>query len=121
MKVKRFMSAGGIEIIVGQDSKSNDELTFKTAAPNDVWLHVKGVPGSHVVLKSAGKHSKDDIKEAAACAAYFSKMKNAGKTAVNYCSAKDVSKPKGAPAGKVRIKNEDSVNVYPKLPVNEIE
>ena len=49
----RFTSPGGLEVLVGRNSRQNDRLTFATAAKGDVWLHARGVPGSHCVLRTA--------------------------------------------------------------------
>lgn len=116
VKTKKFLSSQGIPIIVGQDDESNDHLTFKIANPNDIWLHVGGVPGSHVLLRcgQAGKDAdKASIKEAAGLAAYFSKMRSGGKVTVHYCFAKQVSKPARAQAGSVTIKQFKKIRVRP--------
>lgn len=118
MKVKRFQSSSGLEILVGQDDASNDELTFAIAHQNDVWLHVAGAPGSHVLLRCGGTGVKPDrqsVKEAASLAAWFSKQRTGGKVSVHYCLARNVSKPRGAPAGQVTIRSEESVLVQPRL------
>ena len=49
MRVKEYTSPSGLEIIVGQDDASNDRLTLKEAQPNDLWFHISGFPGSHVI------------------------------------------------------------------------
>lgn len=118
MRMRRFLSSAGLSILVGQDDASNDELTFRVGQANDIWLHVSGQPGSHVVLccaDSGGKPAKSCIKEAASLAAWFSKMRDGGKVAVNWCHVKDVRKPRGARAGSVTIRNEQKVTVRPAL------
>ena len=83
---------------------------------NDLWFHTAGVPGSHVVLRCAETGGdKASIKEAAALAVYFSKMKKGGKTAVHYCLASNVSKPRGAKPGTVNIRREKKILVKPQL------
>ena len=119
MKVKKFLSSAGLEILVGQNDESNDELTFRIGHPNDIWLHVSGVPGSHVILRcgeSGIPADKTSLGEAAAVAAWFSKMRNGGKVSVNYCFVKDVGKPRKAKAGSVIIKNQKKMTVRPVLP-----
>lgn len=107
----------GWEVLVGQSAKDNDRLTFKVAAPQDVWLHVGGgTPGSHVVVRNpdGGEVPRAVVKEAAALAVRHSKAKNAGgKVDVHVCRACDVSKPRGAKAGSVQLRRYDSVKVYP--------
>ncbi len=118
MRLKRFLSSSGLEILVGNDDASNDELTFRVGRANDIWLHVAGTPGSHVVLRrpdSGDDPDRASLKEAAALAAWFSKMRNGGKVSVNWCLCKDVKKPRGAKAGSVTIRNEAKVQVRPAL------
>lgn len=117
-KLKRFLSSSGLEILVGQDDASNDELSTRIGHPADIWLHVSGSPGSHVVLRcgeSGEKPDKASIKEAASVAAWYSKMRNGGKVAVNWCRVRDVRKPRGAKPGSVTIRNESKVTVRPTL------
>lgn len=118
VKIKRFQSSTGLEILVGQDDDSNDELTFKVGHPNDIWMHVSGMPGSHVILKCGERKIKPDkstLREAAALAAWFSKMRNGGKVAVRYCLVKHVNKPRKAKAGTVTIKHAEKLMVRPAL------
>jgi len=117
MKIKKYTSSTGHEILVGQDDASNDYLTLKVARANDIWLHVHGFPGSHVVLQCAEDKQLDreSLTEAAGLAAWFSKMRNGGMVAVSYCLAKDVSKPSRAKAGTVSIKNARKIKVRPHL------
>lgn len=118
MKIKKYQSSAGIEIWVGQDDYSNDQLSIKTAHANDVWFHVSGMPGSHVLLRCGEKDiaaDKESIREAAALAAWFSKMRKGGLVAVHYCLAKYVKKPRGAKPGTVTIAREKKIKVRPEL------
>lgn len=116
MKIKKFVSSAGLEICVGQDDYSNDYLSLKLASANDLWFHVAGFPGSHVVLRCAQNEAeKQSIKEAAALAAWFSKMRNGKNVAVHYCKAKNVSKPPKAKPGTVNIKQIKKIKVIPHL------
>ncbi len=106
----------GFEVLVGRSAADNDRLTFKEAAPQDVWLHVGGgTPGSHVVVRaSGGEVPKHVVKRAAELAAKHSKAgKATGKVDVHVCRACDVRKPRGAKAGSVELRRYDSVKVYP--------
>ena len=119
MKYKEFTTSGGFAVLSGQDDEGNEYLSLRLAAPGDYWFHVHGFPGSHVVLRvpSGGDDpSKADLKEAAAVAAYFSKMREGGEVSVSVCRAKDVSKPRGAKRGTVSIRNESRLRVRPALP-----
>jgi len=105
-----------LEILVGQDDSSNDYLSLKLAKANDLWFHVAGFPGSHVVLRcSEHGEDKESIKEAAALAAWFSKMRNGRNVSIHYCKAQNVSKPKKAQAGTVNIKQQKKIKVDPFL------
>lgn len=117
MRVKEYTSPSGLQILVGQDDASNDRLTLKEAQANDLWFHVSGFPGSHVILRCAHLKNgvpKEDIRAAAQLAAYHSKMRDAGKVQVHYCFAKDVHKPRGAKPGSVQIRNFKAIKVFPK-------
>lgn len=108
----------GFEVLVGRSARDNDRLTFKEAAPQDVWLHVGGgTPGSHVVVRqpeSGGEVPRSVVKRAAELAAKHSKAgKASGKVDVHVCRACDVRKPRGAKAGSVELRRYESVKVYP--------
>ena len=118
MKIKHFLSETGIEIWVGQDDYSNDQLSIKQAHPKDLWFHVSGAPGSHVLLRCGEQGleaDRESIREAAALAAWFSKQRNGGNVAVHYCLAKYVKKPRGAKPGTVTISKEKKIKVRPAL------
>ena len=118
MKTKKYLSSTRLEIWVGQDDYSNDQLSIKTAHANDLWFHVSGMPGSHVLLRCGEEGldaDKDSIRQAAAIAAWFSKMRQGGKVAVHYCLAKYVKKPRGAKPGTVTIAREKKITVRPDL------
>jgi predicted ribosome quality control (RQC) complex YloA/Tae2 family protein len=114
-----FAVAGGFQVWAGKSGENNDLLTTRYTAKNDLWFHVRGAGGSHVVLKigtGKGEVSKRGIEEAAAIAAYYSKMKNSKIVPVTMCEGKFVRKPKGAPAGTVAVEREKTVFVEPRLP-----
>jgi len=116
MKIKQFNSSTGLEILVGQEDIANDYLSIKLARPNDLWFHVAGFPGSHVVLRcAAGDADRDSIREAAALAGWFSKMRNGKNVAIHYCRGADVSKPRKVKPGTVVIKHEKKIKVTPSL------
>lgn len=106
----------GWEILVGRSARDNDRLTFKEAAPQDVWLHVGGgTPGSHVVVRNPGGGDvpREVVKRAAELAASRSKAGAAsGKVDVHVCRACDVRKPRGARPGSVELRRYESVKVY---------
>jgi predicted ribosome quality control (RQC) complex YloA/Tae2 family protein len=107
--------AEGYEILVGRSARDNDRLTFKVAAPQDLWLHVGGVPGSHVVVRNpdGGDVPRSVVKRAAELAAFHSKARAAGgKVTVSVCRACDVRKPRGAKPGTVQLRRRDDIKVY---------
>ena len=104
--------------MAGKTDTDNDRLSLKTAAPTDWWFHVRGMPGSHVVLKMDKNQSPDKqtLNQAAAIAAYHSKARNGGVVAVSGTLACHVSKPRGAKPGTVQIRKERVFKVRPSLP-----
>ena len=104
------------QILVGKNSKNNDLLTQKFAYKEDLWLHARGVAGSHVVIKyRAGKpFPKSVIEKAASLAAYYSKRKTDSLCPVIVTPKKYVRKPKGAALGAVVVEREDVIMVEPK-------
>lgn len=107
---------GGFRIWVGKNAKSNDILTLKFGYKEDLWLHAKDVPGSHVLIKyQSGKNfPKDVIERAAQLAAFNSKRKNESLCPVIVTPKKYVRKRKGDPPGAVIVEREDVMMVEPK-------
>lgn len=103
---------------IGKNAKSNDELVQK-AHKEDVWMHARGVAGSHLVIRMGNEKSmppKKILIEAASYAAYNSKAKGSDLVPVIITKKKYVRKPKGAPAGAVVVDKEDVEMVSPKKP-----
>ena len=91
----KFIAPDGTEILVGKNNSQNDRLTFKIAAPDDLWLHTKDITGSHVIIRS-NDVSDETLQLAAEIAAHFSKAQNSSKVPVDYVQCKFVKKPSGA-------------------------
>lgn len=108
----------GWHIWAGKTARDNDKLSTKVARNEDWWFHLRGMPGSHVVLfvRDGSEPPKDIVKRAAAVAAYHSKLRNAGTVAVTATRARFVSKPRGAKAGLVSIRKEVVFKVKPDVP-----
>jgi len=109
---------GGWLVLVGRNDDENDVLSLKVAAPDDLWFHAQGCPGSHVVLKKEGRKEqpgRQAIAEAAAVAAYWSKARGSSKVGVSYTLGKYVTKPRGSPPGTVMIRHEKLITVPPAL------
>ncbi len=109
---------GGWTVWAGKTDRDNDHLTCKVARNDDLWFHLRGAPGSHVVLfvREGVPPPREAVEAAAAIAAWHSKARNGGVVAVSCCAARDVSKPRGVPAGTVQIHRERVVKVRPGLP-----
>jgi hypothetical protein len=112
---RRFTSSGGLEIRVGRGARRNDDLTFRHAAPDDVWLHVREAPGAHVVLRwrGAGNPPARDLEEAAILAAVNSEARHAGLVPVDWTRRKYVRKPRKAPPGAVLPDRVQTIFVAP--------
>ena len=93
-------------------------VSLKLAKPNDFWFHVRGMPGSHVILTHQDKKEPDRemLKKAAAVAAWYSKARHGGVVAVSCTKARFVTKPRGAKPGLVHIRKESTLKVRPALP-----
>jgi len=114
---RRFVLADGATVLVGRTNHENDVLTFKRASPDDIWLHARGLPGAHVILKSGAKlPSEDTLQQAAAIAAYFSRARGAAGAAVDVTRRRYVRKPRGAKPGQVTYTHERTLQVKPELP-----
>jgi predicted ribosome quality control (RQC) complex YloA/Tae2 family protein len=107
-----YLSSDGTEMIVGKNNKQNDYLTNKLAARDEIWLHTKDIPGSHVVIRSK-EPSEATVHEAAKLAAYFSKARNSSSVPVDYTKVRYVKKPSGAKPGFVIYDNQQTVYVTP--------
>lgn len=105
----------GFEIFVGKGGKNNDELSFKFASREDLWLHAKDVAGSHVIIRQqAGKPIPPMVLEyAASLAAFYSKRKNDSLVPVQYTTRKYIRKRKGDPPGLVAVDREEVIMVEP--------
>ena len=106
---------GGWQVLVGRTEAANDRLSLAVARPADMWFHIRGMPGSHVVLRVPAGEAPDRATQelAAAIAAYHSKARRAGTVPVSCTEARHVSKPKGAKPGTVAIRKELVLKVRP--------
>lgn len=99
-----YTSRSGHQIIVGRNNKQNDFMTWREAHPRDMWLHVKQIPGSHVIVPlEEGEEFPDDttLLDAAALAAYFSQARGSSHISVDYTHVRQIKKPNGAKPGMV--------------------
>lgn len=97
-----YISSDGYHIYVGKNNYQNEELTFRFASGNDWWFHAKGIPGSHVIVKTEGQEMPDaTFEEAARLAAYYSKARGQDRVEIDYTEKKNVKKPGGGKPGFV--------------------
>lgn len=111
-----YLSSDGFHMYVGKNNYQNDELTFKFATGGDWWFHAKGMPGSHVILKTEGKELPDRaFEEAARLAAHYSKAREQNKVEIDYVEKKNVKKPGGAKPGFVVYYTNYSMAIDPDI------
>ncbi len=109
-----FVSSSGFRIYAGKNNVQNDYITLKLAASQDIWLHAKEIPGSHVIIKTEGKDIDNvTLEEAANLAAYYSKGRISSKVPVDYTRRKNVRKPAGARPGMVTYDNHQTIYITP--------
>jgi predicted ribosome quality control (RQC) complex YloA/Tae2 family protein len=122
-RMKHYITASGANIIIGRNSRENEQLTFQIAKAHDLWFHANNTQGAHVLLISPNNnHHPDDIQYAANLAALHSKIKKIFENdkqkqyytiSVNYCKAIDVFKQSFAPRGTVLLENYNIINAIP--------
>lgn len=112
-KPMHFVSSTGADIYVGKNNRQNDELTLRFASPNDIWMHAKNIPGSHVIVKGANEQDTAAMTEAALLAAYYSRARGSENVAVDYTPRKYVKKPAGAKPGMVIYTTNKTAYVTP--------
>jgi len=110
-----LLDVKGHAIYVGKSGSENDRVTFDLAGPDDTWLHARGVPGSHVIVRWNGPERDDDavLLRAAELAAFFSQSRASGRVEVDITPRRFVRKIKGAGPGMVTYRNERTVSVAP--------
>jgi predicted ribosome quality control (RQC) complex YloA/Tae2 family protein len=104
-------------VLIGRNSRENDELTFRVAADHDFWFHVADYSGSHVIVRNPsgrGELEQPLLIRAAQLAAYYSQARNSSKVAVHYTQRKYVTKPRKARPGLVQLRQFHTVTVEPR-------
>lgn len=116
-----YISSDGFHIYVGKNNYQNEEVTFKLASGNDWWFHAKGIPGSHVIVKSEGKELPDrTFEEAGSLAAYYSKGRTNSKVEVDYIQRKFIKKVTGGAPGFVIYHTNYSLMAEPSCTLKEV-
>lgn len=109
-----FISSDGYDIFIGKNNKQNDYLTLKLANKDDIWLHTKNIPGSHVIIKrKEGEIPQNTMLEAAKLSAYYSKAKLSNNVPVDFTERRNVKKPSGAKPGMVIYDHYNTIYVTP--------
>jgi predicted ribosome quality control (RQC) complex YloA/Tae2 family protein len=106
----RVRSRQGLEIVVGRSARQNERVTFDEAHPEDLWLHARGTPGAHVVIRGAGQTPDEEtVRMAAQLAAYHSGARGDGAVAVIVTRKRFVQRAPGGKVGQVLVKQEERV------------
>ncbi|MBW4436108.1 MAG: NFACT family protein [Pleurocapsa minor GSE-CHR-MK-17-07R] len=101
-------------IYIGRNSRQNEQVTFEKGTAADLWLHARGVPGAHVIIKFDGRRVPDEvIVQAAGFAAYYSGLQGESRAEVDVTERRHVRKMRGAGPGMVTYRNERTLNVEP--------
>jgi predicted ribosome quality control (RQC) complex YloA/Tae2 family protein len=112
----RVRTRYGAAVLIGRTAGQNDVATFRLADADDLWLHARGVPGSHVILRTGQGFTEADLREAASYAAAYSRARNEAQVDVIYTEKKHVRKVPNSPPGFVTFRNERVVRVPPLKP-----
>jgi len=113
---RHYLTTRGLSILVGRGARENHHLTFSVARPDDLWLHAREVPGSHVILRDPeGRAGADDLREAAEVAAFFSDSRAESRADVHVTRRKHVRPAKGGP-GRVHVFHSETMRVSPRDP-----
>lgn len=106
-----YKSNDGVLIYVGKNNVQNDYLTFRFAKKDDLFFHVKDIPGAHVIVKHSPNIKEDTIRLAAKIAAYYSRARNSSSVPINYTSVSNVRKIKGQALGSVRFSEHKTIYI----------
>ncbi|HXX76961.1 MAG TPA: NFACT RNA binding domain-containing protein, partial [Ktedonobacteraceae bacterium] len=109
-------SHDGFTILIGKNSRQNEEVTFRQASSQDMWLHARGVPGAHVIVKAGGRDiPRRTLEQAASLAAYYSQARESTSVPVDYTLQRYVRHMKGGWPGMVLYEREKTLYAEPKL------
>jgi predicted ribosome quality control (RQC) complex YloA/Tae2 family protein len=107
-----IQSREGFTLLVGKNSRQNEDVTFRQASANDIWLHARGVAGAHVIIKAAGRQvPQSAIEQAAGLAAYYSEARGTTSAPVDYTLQRYVRHMKNGGPGMVIYDRERTIYV----------
>lgn len=113
----RYYSPQGFEIVVGRNARQNEEVTFGVAKAEDIWLHARGAPGSHVIIRNGGQPVQPEtLHMAAQLAAYYSKLRGEKAATVIFTPRRFISRAPGGHTGQVTVREEETITVPGELP-----
>lgn len=114
-KDPRHFNLQGFPVFVGRNAPQNEKVTFERGRPEDLWLHVRGLPGAHVIIKTDRRHVPDEVvRDAAALAAYYSAARDTDRADVDVTERRFVKRAPGKRPGLVTYRNERTVLVEPR-------
>jgi predicted ribosome quality control (RQC) complex YloA/Tae2 family protein len=112
-----LLSVDGFDIYIGRSARQNEEVTFRIGRPEDLWVHVRIIHGSHVIVRSAGREVPETtLEQAAGLAAYFSQARDEPAVEVDLCRRALVRKVPNGPPGLVTYRAERTLRVAPRKP-----
>ena len=123
-RVRRHVTREGFVVLVGKSGEENDVLTFRVAAPHDVWLHAAGHAGAHVVVRNPQRLKtipEPTLRAAAEIAAYYSGARAEAKAEVHFTERRHVHRRRGMPSGQVLLRRFRTIQVTPRLPATTLE
>jgi len=106
---RKFLSPGGCKVLVGRNKRDNEAICFQEAKGDDIWMHARGCPGAHVLLhirRGSPRPTDECMQFAANLAAFYSDARTERKAPVTTASPKHIQKPRGAPLGAVKVREE---------------
>ena len=113
----RFISPEGFLVWVGKNALQNEELTFRRAVPEDLWLHARGIPGAHVIVQTKGQTVPEpSVEWAAGLAAYYSRGREDTQVDVDVVQRRNIRRLKGGRPGQVVYRHERTLRVAPQVP-----
>ena len=113
-KPYHYISVDGFDIFVGKNNIQNEYVTLKLGRKDDIWLHVQGMPGSHVIIKKDNKEiPSTTLEQAATLAAFYSKARNSSNVSIDYTEKKNVKKAPSSKTGMVIYNNFKTINISP--------
>lgn len=107
---RMFNGSDGSTILIGRNSRENDQLSTKVAKDHDVWMHSRATPGAHVIVRAPANNtepSREALQLAANLAIFYSEARTNKKALVLVAKARHVIKFRGAPMGAVRVREEE--------------